>query len=193
MAACNFKLSAWKLFRESFDHLDAGSGSAPRWFSRFCLLLAVFSMPVAAALAGSPSAPAPGPVARGRYLVSIAGCNDCHTERFAEAGSAVPGREWLKGSRLGWSGPWGTTYAINLRLLVSHMNEAEWLRLISTARPKPPMPWWALRRMTPPDQRAVYAFIRSLGPAGRSAPADLPPGATAPQPAVLFPAPSGAK
>jgi mono/diheme cytochrome c family protein len=55
-------------------------------------------------------------IERGRYLVRITGCNDCHTEGYAEAGGEVPEEQWLKGSALGWRGPWGTTYGTNLRI-----------------------------------------------------------------------------
>lgn len=64
------------------------------------------------------------------------------------------------------------------------MTEAQWLEEVRTMRPKPPMPWWALRWMTPEDQSALYAFIHALGPAGNPAPADLPPGAAPRTPVV---------
>src|SRR5882672_998171 len=47
---------------------------------------------------------------RGSYLAVIAGCNDCHTPGYAESGGKVPESQWLTGTLLGWSGPWGTTY-----------------------------------------------------------------------------------
>ena len=43
---------------------------------------------------------------RGRYLVRISGCNDCHTPRFPELGEKVPESEWLTGVPVGWRGPW---------------------------------------------------------------------------------------
>jgi hypothetical protein len=47
-------------------------------------------------------------VERGRYLVSIAGCNDCHTANYPVRGGKVPEAEWLTGDALGWRGPWRT-------------------------------------------------------------------------------------
>jgi mono/diheme cytochrome c family protein len=128
-------------------------------------------------------------VERGRYLVKLGGCNDCHTAGFAESGAKTLERDWLEGDSLGWYGPWGTTYPINLRLLVGGMTEAQWLEEVRTMHPKPPMPWWALRWMTREDQRAVYAFIHSLGRAGKPAPSDLPPGATPTTPYVMLQTP----
>jgi mono/diheme cytochrome c family protein len=55
-------------------------------------------------------------VERGRYLIKIGGCNDCHTAGYAPAGGKVPESQWLTGDALCWRGPWGTTYATNLRL-----------------------------------------------------------------------------
>ena len=44
-------------------------------------------------------------IKRGRYLVEIAGCNDCHTAGYAPSGGKVPEAQWLLGDALGWSGP----------------------------------------------------------------------------------------
>ncbi len=49
------------------------------------------------------------------------------------------------------------------------------------------MPWFVLREMTEQDLRAVYRFIRNLGPAGEPAPAYLPPDQEPPKPYIQFP------
>ena len=54
-------------------------------------------------------------IERGRYLVKISGCNDCHTAGYAMTGGNIPESQWLMGDKLGWRGPWGTTYPANLR------------------------------------------------------------------------------
>lgn len=132
-------------------------------------------------------------VARGEYIVRIAGCNDCHTPAYGEKGGAVPKQEWLVGSPLGFSGPWGTTYAANLRLKLADMDEAAWLAYSDDLHTRPIMPDYNVRAMSEDDRRAVYRFIRSLGPAGEQAPGYLPPGQTPPLPymqMVLPPAPA---
>jgi mono/diheme cytochrome c family protein len=58
-------------------------------------------------------------IERGRYLVKITGCNVCHTPGYTQKAGKVPEKEWLTGDRLGWRGPWGTTYAGNLRTYIS--------------------------------------------------------------------------
>ena len=126
-------------------------------------------------------------VKRGKYLVQIAGCNDCHTPGYAEKGGKVPESEWLTGDILGWRGPWGTTYPSNLRLYFQKLTEAEWVKLGKTLRTRPPMPWFNLHDMTTTDLRALYRYVRHLGPAGKPAPEYLPPDKTPPQPYVQFP------
>ena len=121
-------------------------------------------------------------LARGEYLVRIAGCNDCHTQGYAQAGGEIPRDAWLTGSREGFSGPWGTTYPTNLRLRIDGMAEADWMAYSANLRTRPLMPDFALRAMHDDDRRALYRFIRSLGPAGQPAPAYLPPGQQPPPP-----------
>jgi len=60
-------------------------------------------------------------IEHGRYLVHIAGCNDCHTAQYGMSNGQVDEKHWLAGDALGWSGPWGTTYATNLRLFMQGM------------------------------------------------------------------------
>ncbi len=128
-------------------------------------------------------------VERGRYLVSIAGCNDCHTAGYMMTEGQVPESEWLMGDGLGWNGPWGTTYASNLRLFFASLSEDQWVETGRTLKRRPPMPWFNVTAMTDEDLRAIYRFTRSLGDPGEPAPSYLPPGETPPQPYATFPAP----
>ena len=124
---------------------------------------------------------------RGRYLVKIAGCNDCHTPGYAETAGKVPEKQWLTGDQLGWRGPWGTTYAVNLRLYMQNLSEDQWVKAAKTVQSRPPMPWFTLHEMTEQDLRAIYKLIRYLGPAGEPAPAFVPPGQEPKGPYALFP------
>jgi mono/diheme cytochrome c family protein len=137
-----------------------------------------------ATLAAEPSDEA----ARGKYLVQIAGCNDCHTAGYALAGGAVEESQWLTGDALGWRGPWGTTYAANLRLSAADKSEAEFVAL-SRSPLRPPMPFFNLRAMSDDDVKAIYAYLKHLGPAGKPAPAYVPPDKEPAGPYVAFPAP----
>jgi mono/diheme cytochrome c family protein len=128
-------------------------------------------------------------VERGRYLIKIAGCNDCHTAGYAPTGGKVPESQWLTGDALGWRGPWGTTYPTNLRLYMQDLTEAQWVKKAKALNARPPMPWFNVRDMSAPDLRAIYRYVRHLGPAGKPAPAYVPPGETPSGPYVQFPVP----
>ena len=130
------------------------------------------------------------PLARGRYLVVIGGCNDCHTDGYAPRDGNVPEKDWLLGSGpLGFRGPWGTTYPPNLRLTVSKMREDAWVKYAKGLKTRPPMPWFNLNAMSEPDLRAMYRYIRNLGPVGAPARAYLPPDKEPKLPYIQWPAP----
>lgn len=122
-------------------------------------------------------------IERGRYLTLIGGCNDCHTSGFAMSGGKVPPSEWLLGDKLGYSGPWGTTYPTNLRLKLADMDLPTWKSYARKVVTRPPMPYWAINAMSDDDLEAIWHFTRSLGKAGENAPAALPPGVEPPIPA----------
>lgn len=126
-------------------------------------------------------------MARGRYLLRIAGCNDCHTAGYRIKAGNIDESHWLTGDRLGWQGPWGTTYASNLRLVMQRLTLSEWLQTARQPR-RPPMPWFALRDMTDEDLASIYHYVRALGPAGTAAPPYIPPGQVAQTPVVKIPA-----
>ena len=126
-------------------------------------------------------------VERGRYLVRIGGCNDCHTPGYAPAGGKIPESQWLVGDPLGWRGPWGTTYATNLRLSMQDLTEEQWVQKGKALSTRPPMPWFDIQAMSDDDLRAIYRYVRSLGPAGKPAPAYVPPLITPRGPYVQFP------
>jgi len=158
-------------------------------------LLAVVSWGASAAQPEAPPPKAakakfdPALVERGRYLVKIAGCNDCHTPGYMANAGKVPETQWLTGDKLGWRGPWGTTYAINLRLYMRDMTEADWVKRAKTMETRPPMPWFALRDMTERDVKAIYHYVKAQPVAGEPAPAYVPPGQEPKTPYAQFPVP----
>jgi hypothetical protein len=89
--------------------------------------------------AGAALAADPSQVARGKYLVTVAGCNDCHTpwimgpngpepdmtrmlsghpQAFAiKAPAKTPDEPWIMTAAVtntAWSGPWGVSFTANL-------------------------------------------------------------------------------
>jgi len=129
-------------------------------------------------------------ISRGRYMLVVGSCNDCHTAGFAPSEGRVPEKDWLLGdSTLGFAGPWGTTYAPNLRLSLSKMTEDQWVSYAKALKTRPPMPWFNLNQWTDPDLRAFYQYARQLGPVGDATAAYLPPDRKPPMPFIQWPTP----
>lgn len=109
--------------------------------SRVVLLASAVALcvPVVAAAQGKAKAPAKSKqVQRGEYLVTVGGCNDCHTplkmgptgpepdmtrmlsghpETMQMGAAPAPQGPWLvtvSATNTAWQGPWGTTYCANL-------------------------------------------------------------------------------
>jgi mono/diheme cytochrome c family protein len=159
------------------------------------VVLLALAMPAVQAAQNHPHQPAANATAqgkyieRGRYLVKVGGCNDCHTAGYGMSAGKVPEKDWLQGDQLGWQGPWGTTYPTNLRLSMNAMGENDWIRMAQTMQARPPMPWFTLHQMDKEDLRAIYRYVRHLGKAGKPAPAYVPPEKTPVGPYIQFPAP----
>jgi hypothetical protein len=148
----------------------------------YALLLASVAVP---APAGADKVAEWKAVERGRYLTVAGGCNDCHTPGYPESAGKIPAAQWLTGSVVGFQGPWGTSYPVNLRLYVQNMTEAQWVTRVRQPM-RPPMPWFNLRDMSDTDLIAMYRFMRSLGPSGEPAPAAVGPGVAVTTPYIEF-------
>lgn len=158
-------------------------------FALLALCIQVYAYGADKAVSGTAKAEHQKYIERGRYLVRIAGCNDCHTPNYPQTGGKVPEKQWLIGDQLGWRGPWGTTYPVNLRKYMHGITENEWIKVAHTRQTRPPMPWFALRDMSREDLTAIYRFVRHLGPDDTIVPAYVPPSQMPAGPFVQFPAP----
>lgn len=103
------------------------------------ILVLAFVLAAATALAAATprKAPASHAVERGKYLVQIGSCNDCHTpwkmgpqgpgpdlarmlmghpQGVKSPAPALPAGPWdtATGGMTAWAGPWGISYAVNL-------------------------------------------------------------------------------
>lgn len=127
---------------------------------------------------------------RGRYMMVVGSCNDCHTSQFAPRDGKVAEKEWLLGSGpLGFRGPWGTTYAPNLRVVVSRMSEAQWVKYAKEVKTRPPMPWFNLNQWKEADLKALYQYIKHMPAVVTPTKAYLPPDQEPQPPYVQWPAP----
>lgn len=121
-------------------------------------------------------------IQHGEFLVNYGGCQDCHTPGWAEHGGQAPKDVLLTGSGMNFQGPWGTTYAPNLRLYFSKLTLKQWIQNARNLKARPAMPFWTFRYLSDNDLTDMYAYIRSLGPAGEPAHDYVPPGQDAPAP-----------
>ena len=143
--------------------------------------------------AAGAAAPGKDLVEQGQYLVRIAGCNDCHTPGYLLSEGKIPEKLWLTGDSFGWRGPWGTTYATNLRIMLQSLTEDQWVAYARAFKTRPPMPWFTVNQMKERDLRAIYQYVRHLGPGGTAAPAFVPPGKEPKPPYASFPPPPPSK
>lgn len=143
-------------------------------------VLAVFCVAPAVAWAGDVS------VKRGEHISIIGGCHDCHSAGYAESGGKIDPASALKGSPVGFNGPWGTTYASNLRLVAKGMSEDAFVSYAHTLKARPPMPWFNVQAMEKDDIRSLYRYIVSLGDPGDPAPDYVVPGQEPKTPYVVF-------
>ncbi len=129
-------------------------------------------------------------IERGRYMVKTGHCNNCHTAGFANSEGQMPEEKWLLGSGAqGWRGPWGTTYASNLRINVHAMSETQWVDYVKSMKTRPPMPFWSTAATTPQDLAAMYKYIKQLGSAGEPGRQYLPPDQEPKPPFIQYPMP----
>lgn len=122
----------------------------------------------------------------GTHLIKICGCNDCHTPGWPESNGTLPEKDWLTGVPVGWNGPWGTTYAGNLRIFINRFTENEWVNFARSAQLRPPMPWWVLNYMSEDEIRTIYHKVKELGPTGVREPDYVAPDAEPTTPFILF-------
>jgi hypothetical protein len=115
-------------------------------------------------------------VERGLQVSIIAGCHDCHTGGYSQADGKIDPEKALTGNPVGFRGPWGTTYATNLRYRVQLTSEKSFVALLKNMIARPPMPWYNVRALDESDVVALYRYIKSLGPSRDFVPYALPPG-----------------
>ena len=131
-----------------------------------------------------PSAAADRNVARGKYLVGISGCNDCHTPGYFFGKPDMT--RFLGGSEVGFEIPGlGVFYGPNLTP-DRETGLGTWSRgqiaaaITKGIRPDgrilaPIMPWHAFASLTRQDTNAIVAYLRSLPPVKNKVPGPFGP------------------
>lgn len=137
--------------------------------------LKILAILLGTALPGIAAAQDDVSIERGLHISIIGGCHDCHTEGYNEANGEIDPGKALKGVPVGWRGPWGTTYAKNIRLIAAPLSEEDFVGHMKKLQTLPPMPWYNVREMEENDLRSLYQYIKSLGEPGEAMPEALPP------------------
>jgi hypothetical protein len=109
------------------------------------------------------------PEKRGDYLVTVAGCADCHTPQNSK-GQPIPGMDFAGGFIL--DGPWGRVASANLTpdpSGIPYYDLALFTQVIRTGYIKARainqiMPWSEYRGMTDEDIAAIFTHIKALKP-----------------------------
>jgi mono/diheme cytochrome c family protein len=133
----------------------------------------------------SASARAESPVERGRYLVSVTGCNDCHTPG-GMLGSPDKTRV-LAGSDVGFGDPASGVWVGGNLTPDKETGLGKWSGdqiVVALTKGKTPdgrslseiMPWPAFSHLTEKDVRAIAAYLKSLPAVKNAVPGPFKPG-----------------
>lgn len=145
------------------------------------------------------------PVERGRYLVTITGCHDCHSPKLpggmapdparplsgrpstSAVPSALAGEVHASLDLTAWTGPWGWSVASNLTpdkttgLPSKGYTEATFLQTMRSGKKpngtqmQPPMPVDVYQNLTDDDLKAIWAYLQTLKPITNAVLAGTPP------------------
>jgi mono/diheme cytochrome c family protein len=172
----------------------------------------VLALLVAAAPATSAqTASSDSRVERGKYLVGITGCHDCHSPKISgmkpdpdrilsgrpqttKVPSAAPGEVHASEDLTAWTGGWGQSVASNLTPdpatgLGMRYSEAKFIATMRTGKKPegvalmPPMPVDVYVNMKDDDLKAIYAYLKTIKPIRNAVRAGLAPQAPPAAPA----------
>ena len=120
------------------------------------------------------------PEKRGKYLVTIAGCTDCHTPQDTH-GQPLPGMDFAGGFIL--DGPWGRVASANITPDASGIagfDETRFTQVMRTGYDKTRklsqiMPWHIYRGMSEEDMTGIFAYIKTFKPVAHHVDNTQPP------------------
>jgi mono/diheme cytochrome c family protein len=143
------------------------------------LTASVVALPAFAAMADDPQS------TRGKYLVAVGGCNDCHTPGYFFGNSDMS--RFLGGSDVGFEIPGqgvfvGRNITPDKETGIGSWTPEQIVTAIQTGkRPDgrilaPIMPWHAFAQLTADDALAIAAFLQSLNGVSNQVPGPFKPG-----------------
>jgi len=181
-------------------------------FAYTLFALALSAVMVSAMRQRAQATPPQSSVERGRYLVGITGCHDCHSPNMVgmkpdpermlsgrplttRVPSKAEGEVHASEDLTAWTGGWGQSVASNLTPdpatgLGTRYTEAKFIQTMRTGKKPegiqllPPMPTDVYQNMKDEDLKAIYAYLRTIKPIRNAVRTGLTPPAPAPVPAA---------
>jgi mono/diheme cytochrome c family protein len=175
---------------DTYDFVPAPRAQLPKFHRR--VLLGIASLTAALVVSGSLTAlgaPDSKAVERGKYLVTLSGCMDCHTPGYFFGKPDMA--RFLGGSEVGFEIPGlGIFHGPNLTpdkdTGIGTWSEQDIVTAMQTGkRPDgrelaPIMPWRAFANLTPADAKAIAAYLKSLPPVKNKVPGPFGPSEKSP-------------
>jgi len=155
-------------------------------------IAAVFALSLPAGSALTAQTASENQVERGRYLVGITGCHDCHSPKISgmkpdperilsgrplttKVPSSAPGEVHASEDLTAWTGGWGQSVASNLTPdpatgIGTRYTEAKFVATMRTGKKPegiavmPPMPVDVYVNMKDEDLKAIYAYLKTIKP-----------------------------
>ena len=141
--------------------------------------------------AAKPASADAAKIARGKYLMTVGACNDCHSPKLdpqqhpdpkrpfsgrpqtTQAPSQTQNEIHASLDLTAWSGPWGTSYGANLTPdpetgLSKRYTEASFIKTLRTGKKPegedllPPMPWELYKVFSDDDIKAIWAYLQTI-------------------------------
>ena len=141
--------------------------------------------------AAKPASADAAKIARGKYLMTVGACNDCHSPKLdpqqhpdpkrpfsgrpqtTQAPSQNPNEIHASLDLTAWSGPWGISYGANLSPdpetgLAKRYTEASFIKTLRTGKKPegedllPPMPWELYKVFSDDDIKAIWAYLQTI-------------------------------
>jgi mono/diheme cytochrome c family protein len=143
------------------------------------MIASVIALPAFAAMADDSQ------ITRGKYLVTLGGCNDCHTPGYFLGNPDMS--RFLGGSDVGFEIPGqgvfvGSNITPDKKTGIGSWTREQIVKAIQGGeRPDgrilaPIMPWHAFAIFTADDAMAIAAFLQSLNPVSNQVPGPFKPG-----------------
>jgi len=130
-------------------------------------------------------------IARGKYLMTIGACNDCHSPKIDAQQTPDPNKPFSGRPQTtmapsenpkeihasldltAWAGPWGVSYGANLSPdpetgLKKRYTEAAFIKTLRTGKKpegedlQPPMPWALYKVLSDDDIKSMWAYLQTI-------------------------------